>query len=125
MKLKALKSDLAAEADGKWFEYEGGIRLKVARLGNPKHAAFLRKRRKDAKTDADFETLSAEAIARHVLLDWTGVDGEDGKPLAYSAEVGVQTLTDPTMKDFMADVVTLATRARNFRLESIEDAAGN
>ena len=41
MKLNALRADLDKERNGTWVPYQGDIRLKLARLGNPNYREVI------------------------------------------------------------------------------------
>ena len=73
-----------------------GVRLKVRGIGN-RDWRILRERYSAAgRTTADREFRQAgELIARTILLDWDGLQNDDGSDLVYSRERAEQLLQDP------------------------------
>lgn len=110
MKLsEAFGVDKDLEVNGVWVPLKS-MRFLIARLGNPKFKALYRKALESkqafsrfAGTDDD-QDLFLECMSKAVLLDWEGVDGEDGKPLPYSPEVGLRAMQDDQLfADFVSE----------------------
>jgi hypothetical protein len=83
--------------EGVWEEYYGGSELKIASLENPKYkatlAALAKKNRiklDDSNEDAAdlVADITAEALAKHVLKGWKGINLQGEKNVAYSWEKG-------------------------------------
>ncbi|WP_173087374.1 hypothetical protein [Devosia sp. 1635] len=108
MKLSAIKTDLAKAEQGVWIDNipdMGELRLKVRPVGNPDYRrvygqlvdATPRHLKRggiisDQQTKSD---ISARTLADTVLLDWDGLEGEDGKPLKYDPVLAKQLLLNP------------------------------
>jgi hypothetical protein len=125
-------TDEQAEIDGVWVELGEGARIKVARVGNPSYEKVLRQLKKPYRniTRAGGEIprealdkITIEATAEALLLDWQGLDDEDGTAIPYSKEAAKRLLGE--LKDFRETVVRLALEAETFRAEALEAAAKN
>ncbi len=132
-KLSAIRTDTGKENDGVWIPFELGIELKIARWNNPKFKALqdtLTDRRKVLLDKVFLPEEAAldvekEAVAQTILLDWRNVEGEDGQPLAYSAEAAVKLFKDPEYKDLYTFVRWSAMQKENFRKQAKEETKGN
>ena len=89
MKLNALRADLDKERNGTWVPYQGGIRLKLARLGNPNYREAsariidARKVQLNTKelTEEQMLDVQKEAASQTVLLDWENVEDDNGNAI--------------------------------------------
>lgn len=132
-KLSATKIDSNAEIDGIWTTYDLGIRLKIARLGNQKYREYMRKIGRPHQLqiqhgtldDATMETLSREAVAHTILLDWENVEDEDGNALKYTPELGEELFKDTAYYDMLQFVVAFASKTENYRARFIKESLGN
>jgi hypothetical protein len=126
-------SDEDAELNGKWVSI-GPFQVKLARAhfrANPKYAKANAERWKPHLRDAELKTLdakteqriAAEVLADAVVLDWKGVDGDDGHPLPCTKENVVAKLT--ALPEFFDRVVSAATHFENFKAAQREVASGN
>lgn len=132
--LDVFRSDLDKEREGVWVPYRGtGVRLRIARLGNPHHAEVHRRIVEQRLTDLNARELSdeqnldaqKEAVARAVLTDWDGVVDAEGQPLPYSPETALEFFRDPEMHRLYAFVFEQSMRDENFRKARIEADAKN
>lgn len=144
MRLRALKRSHAKSVGGVWWDFETQDRVSephpehlcflVGELHNPKHretSARLRiARLDDLKAGGDraqkaLDEITDRAVAETILLGWRNLDGDDGKPIDYSADAAYAILRDPDnwpVKHFIMDVASLA---RGYALQSEADAVGN
>ena len=109
-----------------------GLRVRVARFGNPRHERILERLRRPYRNilraggeiprEAQ-ERITIEATAAAILLDWEGVEERDGRPIPYSREAAVRLLGE--LKDFRNAVGYLALEAETFRRAALEAAAKN
>lgn len=129
MDIRKLRIDVDAAKNGVWFPYEGNVRFKVARAGNAHNLAFraAKVRELGAKIDDEevVRRLDVEATAKTILMDWDGVDGEDGKPIPYTYEKGIEFLSDPAYDDVFRAVQSMSMRFFSFREENVRAAMGN
>lgn len=133
MKLSKFKTDKSMETEGVWVDVADGLRLKVARIGNPAYKTHIRRlgkphvnmiRHANQAVDLDvMDALTVKAMAANVLLDWEGLEDEDGNPIPYSVKKAEELMTD--VPDFRAMVEGFASDAELFRTEEMTDAAGN
>lgn len=130
-KISQLKTDLKRETEGAWVDYRPGVRLRIARVNNPNYDALLRKLGKPYRSQLRREDLAGDVLddivrkvfAETVLLDWEGIEDDDGKPVPYSKEQALAYLTD--IPDFYRDVQELAGQAALFRIAERDDSVGN
>lgn len=110
MKLSAIRIDAAKLEEGAWIgdipELEG-VRFKVRGIGNTDYRrlqnklimAVPRKNRRNGLSVEDQTRIESRCIIDTILLDWDGIEGDDGNPLAFSKEVATDLIADP---DFVA-----------------------
>lgn len=134
MKLKGLTVDVSLEDGGDWLEVprKPGIWIKSRSINNvdyrnAKEQGDRRLRREygeDVPVEAR-EKLVGECLAKHCILDWSGVYHEDGAECEFTPEVAKEALTDPEnapLRDACGwAAMEIARRAR----EELEDDAGN
>ena len=98
--------------EGVWKEYSGA-ELKIARAGSVEfmrakeklERPYRKKIEKGALSIDVSRELNLKALAQTILVDWKGVEDEDGKAVPYSEEIGIQAMSDdPDMLEFVMDV---------------------
>lgn len=137
MKLSGLKVNLQALEQGAWVdnipEMEG-LRLKVRGVGNKDWRKLQsrlldsvpRKKRVGGRLDPDEQDRISTTLLRDTgLVDWDGLEDDDGKPLPYSKETAGKLLADPEMTRFRDGVLWACTMVAEQDAEHIEDAAKN
>lgn len=105
----AFKFVRSPRTEARWFEFQGAEFL-IAPANNQHYMAALFEHIKYsdlastnseidllAKLFADMTTAEAHAVvarlaARAILLDWRGVEDEDGKPVPYEADTAAELL---------------------------------
>lgn len=126
------KTDKKREQEGVWVDAGEGLKLKLARLGNPKYEALMQQlgkpyRRQIRNNTIDVDVLrglTARALARHVLLDWSDLqDEETGEDITYSQEKALELLKN--YRDFYDMVVELANDQQFFRDDYQAESMGN
>lgn len=133
-KISSLKTDTKRETEGVWHDWYAGARLKVARARNPRFVAKIRKLsrnlrgigRRGLRDDAAMEQLediTRKAYAETILLDWSGLAGDDGKEIPYSKETAYDWLTK--YSDMYLDVQEMAEDAESYREDQIEESEKN
>lgn len=110
MRLADIKVDSNAIETGAWVDNipdMGNLRLKVRGAGNAAYAAeqaklLLAVPRSEKVAGRVNPTTSdrimAECLAKTTLLDWEGIEGDDGQPLPYSKETALTLLSDPAYR---------------------------
>ena len=61
-------------------------------------------------TSPEMEPMLGKLVATHLLRGWEGIDDDDGKPIEYSAKVGLEKLSDPDMNALEQQVIWAAIR---------------
>lgn len=127
---KTFGTNKTKEEQGVWVDGPDGARFLVARQGN---TAFRKLSAELAKPhrrlfqmgkvdDAIIKGITAEVIARTVLLDWKGVKAGE-KELAYTPEIGKEMLLKH--EDFADFITGISTTVSLFQDELDQAAAGN
>ena len=115
-------TDETLETEGKWFPLSKTASIRVARSGNPKYKALIRKKLQEAQLDLATgeegeqlaENVMVEVMAETILLDWKGLTYQ-GKEAAYSIEMAKTFLR---IKDFMKKVQGLSDNFESFKLKA-------
>lgn len=129
VKFSSLKKKRKEE--GQWVDYEAGIKLKLAPMGNKNYDRILtklasKKKRLFRKADAsnpEILKITQHAVSEAVLLDWSGIEGDDGQALAYDPEKAREIFADNY--DFYKDVIEMSGELKSAIKEDEEDAEGN
>lgn len=121
MKVSQFKRDASRVEAGEWVDgLPGldGVRLKVRGLQSlafsDAQARLQRqvpahKRKEDGSIDPALAyVIMGKAMQETVLLDWDGIEGDDGKPLAYDADLATTWLTDVDYSHFAEAVMQAA-----------------
>lgn len=136
MKLSERKIDPKKKEEGAWVdnipEWQG-LRLKVRGIGNRDWNnlftklvnAVPRKRRMNGLDSEDRDRINGICLRDTCLLDWKGVEGDDGKPEPYSKEAANKYLTNPEYELFRDAVLWSASVVAEQGQDQIEDDAGN
>lgn len=141
MKLKAIKVNSARSEQGGWIKDIAGfpgMRLLVRGFESEAFKLALSRRQlaitnddredgkpggrvKDKATDRIFGLAMADAI----LLDWDGIEGDDGRPLAFSRGTAEFYLTDPDYRLFREAVAVAGSVVESETDARVEAALGN
>lgn len=131
MKISALKTNRQSEVEGIWVDGPEGLRLKVARMGNPKYQAAVRRigkpharqlRQLTADT-AIVEDVSKRAVAETILLGWENLQDNDGKDIPYSSQKAYELFNE--VPDFYTMVCEYASDVQLYRDDAMQEAQGN
>ena len=104
--------------DGAWMASETlpGVALKVRGLSsrayeNAQDATRRRlgQRQINAMSDVERQGLLNENLLDAILLDWKGLEGDDGEALPFSRDAAAEMLADPRMQLFRAAVLVAAS----------------
>ena len=132
-KLTSLKTDSDLETNGVWVDWQMGVRLRIARAGN---AAFdakfqelqmphLNGMRTGTLPEGMAELLLKEACAETILLDWGGIETDEGEPLPYSAQQALEFFQDEGLRDLYKFVLVTSQTFSHYRVRLDEEAAKN
>lgn len=131
MKLSQIKINPAAEENGRWMDANGlyGVAVKVRGLNNSAARAartkiqegFARKK----MSDAEAERAQVELIADTILIDWRGVENDDGTALICDREAKIAIMSNPEMRLFREAVLLAASLVGEDELAAKEQDAKN
>lgn len=137
MKLTELAVDADRAENGAWIgdipEMEG-LRLKVRGNMNADwrrlQARLLdtvpRKKRLGGRVDPDeMDRIIGSCLLNACLLDWEGLEDEDGKPIPYSKQFAQKLLTEPEYRRFRDGVSWASQMIAETTEADREDAVGN
>jgi hypothetical protein len=122
-------TDEKLETEGVWFDLSATAKVLVARSGNEKYLAVLRKvlDRNQLALDANDEAantlaqqLTIDAMAEAILLGWEGLSFQ-GKQVPYSKDMAKTMLR---VKDFRARIEALSKSFEAYKVKA-EEAQGN
>lgn len=127
---KRYATDKVAEQEGVEVRLDDGCTILVARANNRKFRAEMRRlmrpyqnQERRGTFDPDLkDDLTRKAVARFVLLGWTGIVLE-GKKIKYSPEKAEELMK--RSEDFENDVIDAASMMETFRAVELEEGAKN
>jgi hypothetical protein len=136
MKLSSLKIDSARLERGAWIgdipELEG-VRFHVRGAGNADWrrlqaklvAGVPAKERRNGLDVVTRDRIETRCLLDACLLDWSGLEEDDGQPVAFSRETAERYLTDPDYAVLRAGVVYAANLVADVETEAAEQTLGN
>lgn len=129
------ETDVNAGEDGKWYEPIPGVAFKLRRYtsnaslnSRRRLLTALQGRMKGMKAGdelpASLDTeMQIEQMAEAIVADWKGVTDRDGNELPFTRENARKVLTDlPDLRTLLSEY---AGNIENYRVENLEEAAGN
>jgi hypothetical protein len=137
MKLSGLQVNVEALEQGAWVDDVpdmDGLRLKVRGIGNKDWRKLSqklvdqvpRRRRVAGRLDPeDQDRINSILLVDTGLVDWDGLDDDDGEPIPYSKELAKKLITDPRTAKFRDAVLWACSVVSEQEVQEIEDAAGN
>lgn len=136
MKISACKVDSKKLEGGAWVKTIPafpGMALKVRGLGNTEYRVLRarlieevpRAERLAGLTPADDDRILTECLIETVLVDWRGLEDDDGNPLAFDKAVSRRYLTDPDYTSFRGAVLWAAGALDELGTATLETDAGN
>ncbi len=133
---KSYGTDLKAEVEGQWFDLAliDGVKVKVARAGNPNYKKALKRlykpytkqlrRGKDIAQDVE-DRIQLDLLLDTLLKDWAGMPGEDGKDVPYSKKVAKELLMDPELKELKEEILGFTEEFEAYQDASDEELEKN
>lgn len=142
VKLSDIKINAAAIEQGEWIGAAhgtpipdmGDLCLKVRGIGNSDYRALMtklsdavpRSQRTGGKLNPDAsERVFVECLTQTVLMDWSGVEGDDGAAIPFSREVALKILLNPDLAPFKYAIAWAANQVGDLRAADNEAAAKN
>lgn len=72
------------------------------------------------------DDIARQCAAKAVLVDWKGMEGEDGEPLEFTPENAIAAFEDPAVGDqLLKGVMDAATELWDATAQEVEDVAKN
>jgi len=127
---KLFGTDSTKEQEGVWYDIAEGLRMKIARIGNPLYQKrfqalskpYRRSIRRGTLSDDVAEKLLVQCLSETIVLDWEGVEDE-GMEIPYSKDAAVALLTKyPELRNYINDI---ANELEGFQEELNEEAEEN
>lgn len=115
----------------KWFPFIEDWELCIASSACPEFKKACREVFKTRRThlnqmsDEAKEKLIVKAAAAHLLKDWRGAEDDDGEPIPYAVERGVEMFEDPEYHHVYEFVLTTAGDWQQHLKELQEEAEKN
>ncbi|WP_232629163.1 hypothetical protein [Methylobacterium sp. Leaf118] len=137
MKLSSLKVDASAIEEGQWvgnIPEMGDLEVRVRGLNNARYRrlqtklidAVPRAKRQGGRMDPDEQDrITATCLNATVLLDWRGLEGEDGQPLPYSKDLASTLLSEAEFRRFREGVIWAASQVGEEQAEAERADEGN
>jgi len=127
-----MATDQGMENEGVWVDCPGGLRLRIARMGNANFRQYVMKHRKVIQRQMQFggmeedvsqlEEISLRGMASEILKDWENMV-EKEKKIKYSSDEAYRLLKE--YPEFQRLVEGLAEDVELFRGEEEAKALGN
>jgi hypothetical protein len=130
-RISKVSIDPAKDIEGIWIDYVEDIRLKIARMGNPKYEEEqARLTNLTGKTWLDLsedqkEDIIKEAASSTVLVDWENLQDDEDEIVEYSSEQALQYFKDQRFRYFYRDVMRIALSDERYRANSQDEAVKN
>lgn len=136
MKISERRIDLQKREQGAWVgdipEWQG-VRFKVRGVGNKDWArlearlinAVPRQQRINGLEPKERDRINALLLSETSLMDWEGLEDDNGTPLPFSKELAVQYLTNPEYEPFRQAVMLAANIVADRDRGEVEAIAGN
>jgi hypothetical protein len=137
MKMKDVAVDAGRAELGAWVEKIPDmeeLRLKVRGANNKDWRrlqlklinAVPRKRRLQGNLDPEeSDRITSQCLLNTSLLDWSGLEDDDGKPIPYSHDMASKLLTDPDYRRFREAAAWAANWVAEQNAADVEEDAGN
>jgi hypothetical protein len=136
MKLSDIAVNVDAIEGGRWVSIDHimpGVKLKVRgsensdlrRLRNKLLQEIPRAQRLRGAGEETLEAIGTRLLAETVLVDWSGIEDENGEPLPFSKEKAASVLGDPAMFVFKNAVEWAAGVVGDDEVVEAQEAAKN
>lgn len=133
LKIDSIKTPEASD-DGDWVkipEWEG-VEFLVRRLGSRDYQIarelLVQKKSKALQrmpTSPEMEPELGKLVSRHLLRGWKGIADGSGKEITWSPDVGLEMLTDPSLRELESKVIWAAGTLDDTNAEFTTAAVGN
>jgi len=122
MKLSKLKTNSDSERNGVWVNYNHEVSFLLARMHNPNYnkkvemlsTPYKHQIRTNSVSDEVWLELSRKAFAETILLDWKGIEDDDG-PIKSTLENKMAILEDEELHDLVEWLHNQASNSEIYR----------
>jgi hypothetical protein len=137
MKMKDVAVDSARAEAGDWVDEiqdMEGLRIKSRgsqnrdwrRLQSKLIQAVPRKKRMNGTLDPEeADRITSLCLLNTGVLDWDGLEDDDGNPIPYSRDMAEKLLTDPDYRRFRDAAVYAANKVADDNAEDRKEDVGN
>jgi len=134
MKLSELKTDVTLGEEGEWVTMTGGWRAKVRstqckgyrkRAARNLHANRRFYARKQSPPPEVTDKQALECVVEELLVDWDGLEDDDGQPIPCTKENAYEILGNPEYRVMLDDVSDAAGEFETFKFVEAEEDRGN
>jgi hypothetical protein len=142
VKISAMKINSAAIEQGEWIgaKYDlpipemGDLNLKVRGIGNADfrvlqsrlYDATPRAQRPGGKLSAEAsEHITVECLVETILVDWSGIEDDQGKAVPFNKDLARKMLSDRDLKPFRDAVMWASAQVGELKAVDGEAAAKN
>ncbi len=127
---KLFGTDAKKEQEGVWHDLGDGIRVRIARIGNPNYQKRFqaiskphrRAIRRGTLNEEIAEQLLVQCLSETIVLDWEGIELDD-VTVPYSTENAIKILTD--YKDLREYINDIANEMEGYREADNDEAVEN
>lgn len=126
MKLSRLAVDTDKSENGIWREigHGSGFEVRIARANNSKFRAAVERevlnivRNSSGMPGAEEQSdATLRAFCAHIVLDWRGLEDDEGNAIPYSPETAYKILSDPAYVDVRSGIEAVANNEKAYRRE--------
>jgi len=129
-------TDLKMETEGQWFDLAliDGVKVKVARAGNPSYKKALKRlykpytkqlrRGKDVAQEVE-DRIQLDLLIDTLLKDWKGMPGDDGNDVVFDKKIARELLSDPIYKELKEEIIGFSEEFEAYQEQLDEDLEKN
>lgn len=140
MKLSQVAVDLDAIDNGIWVDSTefDGVQYLVRGTEYPPYQKAMRKRmsaeanklvsRRGRNTEINLDSIERnkrDLSIEHCMLDWKGIDDDDGKPVEYTKEMGQKIMSEREYARMARDILSAIDYVDEEAANVKEDVVGN
>lgn len=136
MKLSQIQIDSAAIEQGAWRDAVGlpGVRFRLRGAGNSDWEALQEKLHRDLPPAVKFadripaenaRAITTELLVGACLLDWAGIENDDGSAMLFSAAQARELLDDPDFRKLRDSIFATAAKLAEETVADRDAAAKN
>lgn len=131
MRLGVLERDVTKATQGTWVDLGDDFKVKVTRIGSPAYNDILDKELSQHRKNSNrsgrpipgdiVDAAINKAFLATVLLDWQGLEDDNGTPIAFSREKALELFSDKRFAALRDIIISASTEEENFRAKDLAD----